>query len=220
MSAEAEPAQALSQDLGGLVVAGLDEAGRGPLAGSVVSGCVVLASPVGFDGLSDSKKLSDKKRDELYALIFDHALAVGIGIASPSEIDELNILRASLLSMARAFSECQDKLDKAHSKKIAGAVIDGNQLAPLPDNIVQRTIIKGDSKSPPIMAASIIAKVTRDRQMLLADEKYPGYGFAAHKGYPTKRHQIALEELGVTPIHRRSFAPVRKALQACEEKSK
>jgi ribonuclease HII len=204
---EVEPAARLADALG-LPVAGLDEAGRGPLAGPVVAAAVVLVEPI--EGLNDSKKLTEKKRDELFDRIWAEAAAVGVGIAEPPEIDEINILRASLGAMASAFLDCERKL----TREIGGAVVDGNQLAPLPERVTQETIVGGDRKSPAIMAASIIAKVTRDRRMIEEAARYPGYGFEKHKGYPTPAHRAALQQLGPTAIHRRSFAPVRAAMQA------
>ena len=197
-----EPVTALTIELG-RPVAGLDEAGRGPLAGPVVAAAVVLAEPI--IGLDDSKKLNVKERDALFDEIWTSAAAVGVGIAEPEEIDEKNILRASLDAMVEAFFACEE----AYREEIGGAILDGNQLAPMPERVVQRTLIGGDRKSPSIMAASIIAKVTRDRRMIQEAARFPGYGFEQHKGYPTPAHRAALRKLGATPIHRRSFAPVR-----------
>lgn len=197
-----EPATALAIQIG-RPVAGLDEAGRGPLAGPVVAAAVVLDAPI--EGLNDSKKLSAKMREKLFDEIWANAAAVGVGIAEPAEIDEKNILRASLAAMSYAFEACEEAL----REEIGGAVVDGNQLAPLPERVAQQTIIGGDRKSPAIMAASIIAKVTRDQRMVQEAARFPGYGFEVHKGYPTKKHCEALRRLGATPIHRRSFAPVR-----------
>lgn len=205
-----DPATLLQRALGlGTLVAGLDEAGRGPLAGPVVAAAVVLdpASPI--EGLDDSKKLDEKRREELYPLILERALVVGVGVAEVGRIDEINILRASLAAMKLAFGRCERTL----LRKIEGAVIDGNMRAPLPKRVVQETIIGGDGLSAPIMAASIVAKVSRDRRMRREARRWPGYGFEQHKGYATPAHREALMRLGPCPLHRRSFAPVRLALQ-------
>lgn len=185
-------------------VAGLDEAGRGPLAGPVVAAAVVLDSTFPISNLNDSKKLSEKKREQLFQPIYDQALAVGVAVVSPKRIDEINILNASLEAMKLAFEEAE----KIYGKRLIGALVDGNQRAPLSKNVRQWTVIKGDSLWPAIMAASIVAKVHRDRLMLAACEQYPGYGFEQHKGYGTASHLKALQEKGPCPIHRRSFAPV------------
>lgn len=181
------------------VVCGLDEAGRGPLAGPVYAGAVIL--PKGYipDGLNDSKKLSEKKRDALFDQITQNALAWGFGTASPEEIDEINILNASMLAMKRAV----EMLDV----KPQYLLVDGNIARGFEQPA--RAVIKGDAKSPSIAAASIIAKVLRDRECLKMDEEYPEYGFAAHKGYPTKAHFAAIEKHGVSPIHRKSFLKKR-----------
>ncbi len=179
-------------------VAGVDEVGRGPLAGNVVAAAVILDWDNPIEGLADSKKLTEKKRDELFDLIFEKAKAVSIGQASPEEIDRINILQASLLAMSRAVDRLSVQPDFA--------LVDGNKLPQL--SMPAEAIIKGDQKVQAIAAASIIAKVTRDRQMLEADALYPEYGFKQHKGYPTKLHMNALSEHGPTPIHRQSFKPV------------
>lgn len=183
-------------------VAGVDEVGRGPLAGPVVTAAVILDPNKPIAGLADSKALSEKKREALFDEIQEKAKAWAIGRAEVEEIDEINILQATMLAMQRAVAGLT--LQPEH------VLVDGNRCPELP--CTSEAIIKGDGKIPAISAASIIAKVTRDREMVLLDETYPGYGLAGHKGYPTKMHMEALQELGVTPIHRRSFAPVRRAL--------
>lgn len=180
------------------LVAGVDEAGRGPLAGPVIAAAVILDPNKNIDGLADSKQLSEKKRETLFDVIREEALAYAIGRADVNEIDEINILQASLLAMQRAL--------KALPVTPTKALIDGNRCPQL--DCPSEAIIKGDEKVSSISAASILAKVTRDREMLYYDKKYPGYGFASHKGYGTKKHMAALVELGITEIHRKSFAPV------------
>ena len=184
-------------------VAGLDEVGRGPLAGPVVTAAVILDPEQPISGLADSKALSEKKREALFDEIIAKAKAWSIGRAEVEEIDEINILQATMLAMQRAV--------KGLSVQPGHVLVDGNRCPELP--CTAEAVIKGDGKIPAISAASIIAKVTRDREMVQLDEKYPGYGLAGHKGYPTKAHMAALQTLGVTPIHRRSFAPVRRALE-------
>lgn len=175
---------------------GVDEAGRGPLAGPVCAAAVILPPDLELEGLNDSKKLSEKRREALYPLICEQALAYGIAFASEQEIDELNILQATFLAMRRAVGQLGQKPDLA--------LVDGNREPDFGD-IPVRTIIKGDSRSANIAAASILAKVTRDRFMLEQDAVYPQYGFAVHKGYGTQKHYAALREFGPCPIHRRSF---------------
>ena len=185
-------------------IAGVDEVGRGPLAGDVVTAAVILDPAKPIAGLGDSKAMSEKKRDVLYAQIMRDALAVHVARASVAEIDELNILHATMLAMVRAVDGLQ--LAPEH------VFVDGNRL---PQWRYRATaVVKGDSKVAAISAASIVAKVTRDREMVVADKTFPGYGFAAHKGYGTKVHLAALQMLGATPLHRRSFAPVRRAIGA------
>ena len=178
------------------LICGVDEAGRGPLAGPVCAAAVILPPDLELEGLNDSKKLSEKRREALYPLICEQALAYGIAFASEQEIDELNILQATFLAMRRAVGQLGRKPDLA--------LVDGNRE---PDfgGIPVRTIIKGDSRSANIAEASILAKVTRDRFMLEQDAVYPQYGFAVHKGYGTQKHYAALREFGPCPIHRRSF---------------
>jgi ribonuclease HII len=185
-----------------IYVAGVDEVGRGPLAGPVVTAAVILDPQNPIPGLADSKKLTEKRREFLVPLIQKHALAWAMGRAEPEEIDELNILQASLLAMKRAV--------EALSISPEHVLVDGIHAPKL--NCPLTTIIKGDQSEPAIAAASILAKVARDQEMVALDNVYPGYGFAKHKGYPTKQHQQALLSLGVTDIHRRSFAPVQAAL--------
>lgn len=178
------------------LICGVDEAGRGPLAGPVCAAAVILPPDLELEGLNDSKKLSEKRREALYPLICEQALAYGIAFASEQEIDELNILQATFLAMRRAVGQLGLKPDLA--------LVDGNREPDFGD-IPVRTIIKGDSRSANIAAASILAKVTRDRFMLEQDAVYPQYGFAVHKGYGTQKHYAALREFGPCPIHRRSF---------------
>ena len=184
-------------------ICGVDEAGRGPLVGSVVAGAVVLDPNQPIMGLRDSKKLSPARREQLYAEIMQKARAWGIGQASPSEIDTLNILQATMLAMRRAIEALSERLGEWPSK----ALIDGNHCPILP--IASEAIIKGDAKEPAISAASIIAKVTRDQQMQALHTQYPQYGFNQHMGYPTEAHMQALKQYGPCEEHRRTFAPVR-----------
>jgi len=183
-------------------VAGVDEVGRGPLAGPVVTAAVILDPEQPIAGLADSKALSEKRREALFDEIKEKAKAWAIGRAEVEEIDELNILQATMLAMQRAVAGLN--LSPNH------VLVDGNRSPGFPCS--SEAIIKGDGTVPVISAASIIAKVTRDREMVEMDAQYPGYGLAGHKGYPTKAHIMALQELGVTPIHRRSFEPVRRLL--------
>jgi len=181
--------------------AGCDEVGRGPLAGDVVAAAVILESSIP-EGLNDSKKLSEQKRECLFDEIKASALAWSIGRASVGEIDRLNILNASLLAMRRAVESLSPLPDHV--------LVDGNKL---PDwQFSAEAIVGGDGCYPCISAASVLAKVTRDREMIQLDEEYPGYGLAKHKGYPTAEHLDALGRLGVTPIHRRSFGPVARLI--------
>lgn len=182
--------------------AGCDEAGRGPLAGNVIAAAVILDHHNLIEGLADSKKLSQTKREALYETILSKAIAVGVGSASPQEIDEINIFQASLLAMTRAVDALPIRPDFVF--------VDGNRCPQW--SFASLAVVKGDAKVASISAASIIAKVVRDRELLLLDQQYPGYGFAQHKGYPTTAHFAALERLGPTPAHRRSFAPVAQRL--------
>ena len=189
-------------------VCGVDEAGRGPLVGAVVAGAVVLDPSQPIEGLKDSKKLSPARREYLYEQIMQKAKAWGIGEASPSEIDEINILQATMLAMRLAIEDLSIRLGAWPDQ----ALIDGNRCPELP--IAAQAIIKGDSKEPAISAASILAKVTRDRQMQVLHELHPQYGFAQHMGYPTEAHFAALKQYGACAEHRRSFSPVRKVLES------
>jgi ribonuclease HII len=189
-------------------VCGVDEAGRGPLVGAVVAGAVVLDPNNPIEGLKDSKKLTAARREYLYEQIMEKAKAWGIGEASPLEIDQMNILQATMLAMRRAVEDLTTRLGDWPSK----ALIDGNRCPELP--IAAEAIIQGDAKEPAISAASILAKVTRDRQMQALHERHPEYGFAQHMGYPTQAHFAALKQYGACSEHRRSFSPVRQVLEA------
>ncbi|MEX1666414.1 ribonuclease HII [Zhongshania arctica] len=187
-----------------LLTAGVDEVGRGPLCGDVVTAAVILDPQKPISGLNDSKKLTEKRREALFIEIKEKALSYCIARASVAEIDELNILQASLLAMHRAVAGLAVQPEFV--------LVDGNRLPNWPYRA--QAVVKGDSRVPAIAAASILAKVIRDREMAEMDVLYPGYGMAGHKGYPTKVHLAALRSLGVTPIHRRSYAPVRAILEA------
>ena len=176
-------------------ICGVDEAGRGPLAGPVCAAAVILPRGIEIEGLNDSKKLSEKKRELLYDKVIESALAWSVGVATEQEIDEINILQATYLAMRRAVEGLGVKADYA--------LIDGNRMPPL--SINGETVVKGDALSMSIAAASIIAKVSRDRFMLEIDEKYPEYQFSKHKGYGTALHYEMLEKYGISPVHRRSF---------------
>jgi ribonuclease HII len=183
-------------------IAGVDEVGRGPLAGPVIAAAVILNPDSPIEGLADSKKLTEKRREAMELKIKESALAWSLGRAEVEEIDRLNILQASLLAMKRAVESLN--ISPNH------ALVDGNRCPDLACSV--EAIVGGDSSEPVISAASIIAKVARDREMVELDLKYPGYGLAKHKGYPTKVHIEALQQLGVTDIHRRSFGPVKRLL--------
>ena len=185
-------------------IAGADEAGRGPLVGSVVAAAVILDPDNPIEGLNDSKKLSEKKREKLFVEIQEKALAWAIAECSAAEIDELNILQASLLAMRRAVEKLS--IQPEH------LLVDGNKV---PTGLAMScdAVVGGDAIHPEISAASILAKVTRDHEMVELDAKYPQFGFAKHKGYPTKAHFEAIAQHGVIAEHRRSFGPVRKVLQ-------
>jgi ribonuclease HII len=187
-------------------ICGVDEAGRGPLVGAVVAGAVVLDPLNPISGLKDSKRLTPARREALYAEIVLKAKAWGVGEASPLEIDQINILQATMLAMQRAVDDLCTRLGRWPDK----ALIDGNRCPSLP--IPAEAIIKGDSKEQAISAASIVAKVTRDRQMVDLHARYPEYGFLQHMGYPTPVHLAALRQWGACPEHRRSFSPVRVLL--------
>lgn len=184
------------RDEGFTTVCGVDEAGRGPLAGPVCAAAVILPQDLEIEGLNDSKKLTEKRREVLYDVIVREAVAYGIAFADEKEIDEINILQATFLAMRRAVEQL--------SVRPNIVLVDGNREPELGDLPV-KTIVKGDSLSANIAAASILAKVTRDRFMLEQDAIYPQYGFAVHKGYGTKAHYAALTQYGACPIHRRSF---------------
>lgn len=177
------------------VVCGVDEAGRGPLAGPVCAAAVILPKNLEIPGLTDSKKLTDKKRRELFPVIQEQAIAWGIGLATEKEIDEINILQATFLAMKRALSQLNVRPELA--------LIDGNRETDF--GLPVKTVVKGDSLSANIAAASVLAKVTRDDMMVEMDREYPQYGFAVHKGYGTKAHYEALREFGPCPIHRMTF---------------
>ena len=182
-------------------IGGVDEVGRGPLIGNVVAACCVLPKDFYLEGLNDSKKLTEKKRDLYYDYIIENSVAYGIGKVSPEEIDEINIYEASRKAMMIAISEVRKKINLEH------VLVDA---MPLPDLDIPHTpIIKGDAKSISIAAASVIAKVTRDREMYELDKKYPMYGFKNHKGYPTKKHIEALNTYGLIDGYRKTYGPVK-----------
>lgn len=187
-------------------VCGVDEAGRGPLAGPVFAACVVLDPDCRIEGLADSKKLSEKTRTKLEILIKTHSMAWAVASASVDEIDQLNILQASLLAMKRAVESLKFTPDQV--------LVDGNHRPNL--NFPVQAIIRGDSLIPEISAASILAKTARDAEMMRLHQDFPRYGFDRHKGYPTAAHIIALQEHGISSEHRRSFAPVKKLIMQCE----
>lgn len=183
-------------------IAGVDEVGRGPLVGAVVTAAVILDPARPIIGLADSKKLSEKRRNALYEEIVEKALSWSLGRAEPHEIDELNILHATMLAMQRAVAGLSVEPDFV--------LIDGNRCPKLP--MATQAVVKGDSRVAEISAASILAKVTRDREMEVLDAQFPEYGFAQHKGYPTAFHLERLAQLGATEHHRRSFGPVKRVL--------
>lgn len=185
-----------------MIIAGVDEVGRGPLVGDVVTAAVILDPNRPIDGLTDSKKLSEKKREQLFTQIIENAQAFAVGRANPSEIDELNILHATMLAMTRAVDGLSIQPDLVR--------VDGNRCPKWRYN--SEAVVKGDLLHAEISAASIIAKVTRDREMKLLDAKHPEYGFAKHKGYPTKAHFEALAKYGVLVEHRKSFKPIANYL--------
>jgi len=192
------------EDTSLLLVAGVDEVGRGPLAGPVVAAAVILAPEHSINGLADSKKLSRRRREVLSDIIKERALAWSLGRAEVEEIDRINILQASLLAMQRAVAALKPVPQHVQ--------VDGNHCPVLQCSV--EAIIKGDGKIAAISAASILAKVARDNEMISIDAAYPGYGLAKHKGYPTRDHMQALKRLGVTAIHRRSFKPVKEILES------
>ncbi len=185
-------------------IAGVDEAGRGPLAGPVVAAAVLITECLSWQGLADSKQLSPGRREELYARIVEGAAGVGVAVIEPPDIDALNILRATLLAMARAV---------VRLPRVPGHIlVDGNQLIPAV-SVPQTAVVGGDASCASIAAASVVAKVTRDRLMCELDGRYPVYGFSRHKGYATKEHLRALSRHGPCAAHRMSFAPVKRASQ-------
>ena len=185
-------------------IGGVDEVGRGPLVGDVVAACCVLPKDFCLEGLTDSKKLSEKKRDKYYDYIIENCIAYGIGKVKPEEIDKINIYEASRKAMMIAIEKVKKQIQVGH------ILVDA---MPLPDLDIPHTpIIKGDAKSISIAAASVIAKVTRDRQMYELDKKYPMYGFKSHKGYPTKKHIEAINKYGIIDGYRKSYGPVEKVL--------
>ena len=185
-------------------IGGVDEVGRGPLIGPVVTSCVVLPPDFVLEGLTDSKKLTEKKREQFYPYIKEHALAYGIGIVGPEEIDRINIYEATKVAMKMAILEVQKQIPLEH------VLIDA---MPLELDIPSTSIIKGDAKSISIAAASVIAKVTRDHMMIELDQKYPQYGYASHKGYPTKKHLEAIQKYGLIEGYRKSYGPVKDLLE-------
>ncbi len=186
------------------LIGGVDEVGRGPLVGPVVAACCVLGPDFELEGLTDSKKLSEKKRDLFAEYIKEHAIAYGIGIVSPEEIDKINILEASRKAMTIAIEEVRKKVDMDYV--LTDAMKIDLDIPVLP-------IIKGDAKSINIAAASVIAKVTRDKMMYDLDKEYPNYGFAKHKGYPTKMHIEAINKYGLIPGYRLTYGPVKEVLE-------
>lgn len=185
-------------------VGGVDEVGRGPLIGPVVTACVVLPHDFVLEGLTDSKKLTEKKREQFYDYIMEHAVCVKIGMCSPERIDEINIYQASKEAMIEAIEKVAKEIPLGH------VLVDA---MPLDIDIDTTSIIKGDAKSITIAAASVIAKVTRDRMMIELDHKYPMYGFGKHKGYPTKQHLEAIETYGLIEGYRKTYGPVKKILE-------
>lgn len=184
------------------IVAGVDEVGRGPLAGPVVAAAVVLPQDFSILGINDSKKVTEKKREELFPIIKEEAVAYGIGIVNHQVIDEINILEATKIAMKKAITNLKIDLEKKTGKSLKYILIDALTLD---IDVPQMGMVKGDAKSVSIAAASIIAKVTRDHMMIDYDTKYPGYSFASNKGYGTKAHYEGLDSLGMCPIHRKTF---------------
>lgn len=186
------------------LIAGVDEVGRGPLVGAVVTAAVILPEGFTIPGLTDSKKLSEKRREVLFEIIKSEAICWALGRAEPAEIDQINILQASLLAIQRAVEALPQRPDHV--------LVDGNRCPNLAHICTSEAIVKGDLTEPAISAASILAKVTRDREMLALHERFPEYGFNKHKGYPTRDHLNGLALHGVLPEHRKSFGPVKKLL--------
>lgn len=195
-------------DKGLKYIGGVDEVGRGPLIGPVVTACVVLPKDFKLEGLTDSKKLSEKKRNLFYEYIKEHAVCYAIGMCTPEEIDEMNIYEASRQAMIRAIKEVEKKIPLEH------VLIDA---MPINIDIETTSIIKGDAKSISIAAASVMAKVTRDKMMYDLDKLYPEYGFASHKGYPTKKHLEAIHKYGLIEGYRKSYGPVKEILEVEHE---
>ncbi len=195
-------------DKGLKYIGGVDEVGRGPLIGPVVTACVVLPKDFKLEGLTDSKKLSEKKRNLFYEYIKEHAVCYAIGMCTPKEIDEMNIYEASRQAMIRAIKEVEKKIPLEH------VLIDA---MPISIDIETTSIIKGDAKSISIAAASVMAKVTRDKMMYDLDKLYPEYGFASHKGYPTKKHLEAIHKYGLIEGYRKSYGPVKEILEVEHE---
>lgn len=183
-------------------IGGVDEVGRGPLIGPVVTACVILPKDFALEGLTDSKKLTEKKREKYYDYIMDHALSIGIGQTSPEVIDKVNIYEATKLAMKEAINNCSIKPEHV--------LIDAMKLEL---DMPSTSIIKGDAKSITIAAASVIAKVTRDRMLIELDKKYPMYGFKNHKGYPTKAHVEAINKYGLINGYRKTYGPVKKYIE-------
>ena len=186
------------------LIGGVDEVGRGPLIGPVVTACVVLPKDFCLEGLTDSKKLTEKKRDKFYEYIINNCISYAVGMCTPEEIDNLNIYQASKLAMIRAINQVKEQIPLEHVLSDA---------MPMDIDIPVTDIIKGDAKSISIAAASVVAKVTRDRMMYELDEKYPMYGFKSHKGYPTRKHYDALNEYGLIDGYRKTYGPVKKILE-------
>lgn len=186
-------------------IGGVDEVGRGPIVGNVVTACCVLPKDFKLEGLTDSKKLSEKKREEFYSYIIENCIAYGVGRCSPEEIDKYNILEATKIAMKRAIDEVKKKIDLEY------VLIDGNMKFDL--DIPYKSIVKGDSKSISIAAASVIAKVTRDHEMYELDKRYPMYGYKSHKGYPTKKHINAINKYGIIDGYRKTYGPVKEVLE-------
>ena len=186
------------------IIGGVDEVGRGPIVGNVVTACCILPKDFKLEGLTDSKKLSEKKREMFYEYIVKNSIAYGIGRCTPEEIDKYNILEATKIAMKRAIDEVKNKV------RLEYVLIDGNMKFDL--DIPYKSIVKGDSKSISIAAASVIAKVTRDHEMYELDEKYPIYGFKNHKGYPTKKHIEAINKYGIIDGYRKSYGPVKELI--------
>lgn len=185
-------------------IGGVDEVGRGPLVGPVVAACCVLPKDFVLEGLTDSKKLSEKKRNIFFDYIKDNCICYGIGVVEPEIIDEVNIYQATKIAMKQAISKVEEQIDLEH------VLIDA---MPLDLDIPTTSIIKGDSKSISIAAASVLAKVTRDSMMYELDKKYPQYGYASHKGYPTKKHLEAIHKYGLIEGYRKTYGPVREILE-------